>query len=204
MSKFSEYIGSQFGNPRGFVGKCCCIIMNIINNAMYKSVVENICINEKSNVLDIGYGNGNLIHKIYKKYKSTIFGIDISEDMKNSATNRNQSAIDCGKVFLSVGDCCELNFDNNFFDAVTSINTIYFWNNTLIGLKEIHRVLKSGGTFYNVVYSKEWLKRLSYTKKGFKFFETDDYISLGYEAGFSEVLVKNIANGKSYIICFKK
>ena len=32
MSKFTDYIGSQFGNPRGIIGKICCIIMNIINN----------------------------------------------------------------------------------------------------------------------------------------------------------------------------
>ena len=31
MSKFTEYIGSQFGNPRGVIGKVCCILMNIIN-----------------------------------------------------------------------------------------------------------------------------------------------------------------------------
>lgn len=24
MSKFTDYIGSRFGNPRGFVGKVCC------------------------------------------------------------------------------------------------------------------------------------------------------------------------------------
>lgn len=36
MGNFSEYIGSQFGNPRGIIGKCCCLIMNMINRAMYK------------------------------------------------------------------------------------------------------------------------------------------------------------------------
>lgn len=204
MSKFSEYIGSQFGNPRGFVGKCCCIIMNIINNAMYENIINSICLNENSNILDIGYGNGKLIRKIYKNFKANIFGIDISEDMKDNATKRNQKAIENGKVILSVGDCCDLHFDDSFFDAVTSINTIYFWNDTLTGLNEIHRVLKENGIFYNVVYSKKWLERLSYTKKGFKLFETDDYISLGHKAGFSDVLIKKISGEKSYIVCFKK
>ena len=39
MSKFSEYIGSQFGNPRGLIGKICCIGMNIINKPMYRNTV---------------------------------------------------------------------------------------------------------------------------------------------------------------------
>ena len=55
MSKFSEYIGSQFGNPRGFVGKVCCIIMNVINNAMYKNTVSLMEISSDGNILDIGY-----------------------------------------------------------------------------------------------------------------------------------------------------
>ena len=58
MSKFTEYIGSQFGNPRGFVGKVCCVIMNVINKAMYKNTVSLIDIPSGSNLLDIGYGNG--------------------------------------------------------------------------------------------------------------------------------------------------
>ena len=40
MSKFTEYIGSQFGNPRGFVGSVCCLIMNTINKKMYRKTVE--------------------------------------------------------------------------------------------------------------------------------------------------------------------
>ena len=40
MSKFAEYIGSQFGNPHGFVGRICCVIMNVINKSMYKKTVD--------------------------------------------------------------------------------------------------------------------------------------------------------------------
>ena len=38
MSKFTEYIGSQFGNPHGFVGRICCVIMNVIMD--YKNMEE--------------------------------------------------------------------------------------------------------------------------------------------------------------------
>lgn len=204
MSKFTEYIGSQFGNPRGLVGKCCCLIMNYINKAMYKNVVKYISLKEQENILDIGYGNGYLIQQIYKKCKSNIYGIDISKDMLKAAMKRNKTAAKAGKINLSVGDCCKLNFNENTFDAVTSVNTVYFWNNTLQGLTEINRVLKKNGVFYNVVYSKEFLNKLSYTKKGFKLFNKDELIELGKEAGFSNVSAHDISNGKSYIIKYVK
>ncbi|HOM02628.1 MAG TPA: class I SAM-dependent methyltransferase [Acetivibrio sp.] len=204
MSKFSEYIGSQFGNPRGIVGKCCCIIMNVINKAMYRRVVLLVNLTKESNLLDIGYGNGYLLELIYKRYQPNLFGIDISQDMKLSAEKRNARALKDGKLNLILGDCCALPYDENFFDAVTSINTIYFWKDTMEGLKQIHRCLKPDGTFYNVVYAKEWLKKLSYTKKGYKFFEQEDFIEQGKQAGFSKVTIENIVKGKSFVVVYKK
>jgi hypothetical protein len=48
------------------------------------------------------------------------------------------------------------------------------------------------------------LKKLSYTKKGFKFFSKDDYISDGKKAGFSSVTIEEIISGKSYLIKYTK
>ena len=56
--KFTEYIGRQFGDPHGFVGKICCIIMNVINKRMYLKVVDEVTVKDGEKVLDIGYGNG--------------------------------------------------------------------------------------------------------------------------------------------------
>ena len=204
MGKINEYIGSQFGNPRGIIGKVCCLMMNVINRLMYNSVVTNVHLNENSKILDIGYGNGYLIQRLYKKFHCNIFGIDISEDMKNAAIKRNHQAVVDKKVNLMVGNCCDLNFEDGFFEAVTSVNTIYFWEDTEKGLSEIYRVLKKDATFYNVVYSKEWLEHISYTKKGFKLFNKEELILLGKNIGFSEITVKYIVKEKSYIIEYKK
>ena len=204
MSKFTEYIGSQFGNPRGFIGKVCCIMMNVINKPMYRKVVSTVDANEQSELLDIGYGNGYLISRLFRKYGCCVHGIDISEDMKVHAAKRNRKGIAAGKVHLEVGNCCELQYENESFDAVTSINTIYFWDDTVKGLSEIRRVLKQGGTFYNVVYTKEWLQKLSYTRKGFKLFEEDDFRRLGIEAGFSDISITEIAKNKSFAVIYRK
>lgn len=60
------------------------------------------------------------------------------------------------------------------------------------------------GAFYNVVYTKEWLQKLSYTKTGFRFFEREDFLQLGKQAGFSEVRIQDIVKGKSFVIIYKK
>lgn len=201
--KFSEYIGKQFGNPHGIVGKICCLIMNTINSIMYKNIVADVKADKNSHILDIGCGNGFLIRKLYQKNKCHLYGTDISEDMIRTTARRNKKAVENGAVKLSVGNCCNLSFADNTFDTVTTINTIYFWDDTLKGLSEIKRVLKDNGVFYNVVYSKEWLEKSSYTRNCFKLFEKSDYIRLGKKAGFQSVSVKKISE-KAYIIRYIK
>lgn len=204
MRNFTEYIGSQFGNPHGFVGKICCIIMNVINKAMYRNAVALMQIEDNDKVLDIGYGNGYLLQLIYKKYKVDMYGIDISEDMRVQATNRNRQAASNGQLHLQLGDCCSLLYEDNMFSNITSVNTVYFWKDTMKGLSEIKRVLKPGKSFYNVVYTKEWLDTLSYTKKGFKKFEAKQLVELGIQAGFDKVDVKDIIKGKSFVVIYTK
>lgn len=202
MGKISRYIGSQFGNPRGFVGRICCVCMNIINRKMYMKIVSYLS-GEKC-VLDIGYGNGFLIKEIYKKTSAKIKGIDISEDMKIAASKRNEKGVSSNDIELSIGDCCDLIYEDKTFDAVTTVNTIYFWSDTLKGLTEIKRVLRDNGTFYNAVYTKDWMERTSYTKEGFKLFEKDEYIELGKAAGFTDVQVVDIIEGTNFLVIYKK
>lgn len=204
MSKFTEYIGSQFGNPHGFIGRVCCVIMNVINKAMYKNTVSAIDINSGDKVLDIGYGNGYLLHLIYKKCNTELYGIDISADMKIQATKRNKKAEKNGQLFLETGDCCDLPYEDNVFSVVSSINTVYFWNDVVKALTEIRRVLKTDKSFYNVVYTKEWLDTLSYTEKGFKKYEPAQLIEFGRAAGFEQIQVKDIIKGKSFAVIYTK
>lgn len=204
MSKFTEYIGRQLGNPHGFVGKVCCIIMNVINKPMYLKVVDEVKLKDGEKVLDIGYGNGYLLQKLYKKTKSELYGIDISEDMKVQAEKRCKKAKSDGKLFLRVGNCCELPYNDEMFSAVTSINTVYFWSDTTKGLSEIRRTLKTGGSFYNIVYTKEFLDRVSYTKKGFRKFSPEELTEFGRKAGFENIEVRDIVKGKSFAVIYTK
>jgi ubiquinone/menaquinone biosynthesis C-methylase UbiE len=202
--KLTEYIGSQFGKPRGLVGKICCVIMNVINKRLYRKVSDTVLKNSGRKILDIGVGNGYLEKILSGESDVIVSGIDISEDMLKSAAKRNHTAVQQGRVVLTLGDCCNLAFPDGMFDAVTSVNTIYFWSDTIKGLSEIRRVLKDDGIFVNAVYSQEWLKRVSYTKKGFKFFSKKDYIADGKKAGFSDVVIEEIVKEKSYLIKYIK
>ena len=204
MSKFSKMIGKQFANPHGFVGWVCCRIMNVINRKMYRSVVKGLDADNSATILDVGYGNGYLLRQLDKKFCCNLYGIEVSSDAEKLALKRNKKSVDIGRIRLLQSDCCDMPFYEQTFDFITSVNTIYFWQDTEKGLSEIARVLKPYGKFYNAVYSREWLQKLAYTKEGFKFFDQQDYIELGRKAGFAKVEIVDIKKNKNFLVVFTK
>lgn len=124
---------------------------------MYSSLVELLNLDKDGKLLDIGYGNGHLLELIYKKQPIDMYGIDISADAKDLATRRNIAASAANQLHLAIGDCCALPYTDGMFTAITSINTVYFWQDTLKGLQEIKRTLANGCSFYNVFFTKAYL-----------------------------------------------
>lgn len=204
MNKITEYISSQFKNPRGLGGKIISLIQNIVNNHMYKRTVSLVDLSSDDKLLDVGYGNGFLLKQIYKKCSPNMYGIDISDDARTMATKRNQKADSEGKLHLQVGDCCALPFEDDMFSTVTTINTVYFWSDTVKGLSEIRRCLKDGGSFFNVFFTKEYLNTIKYTEIGYKKFEPEELIQYGKDAGFEKIELKEIIKGKSLVVIYTK
>lgn len=204
MNKLTRYISSQFKNPGGVGGWIITLVQNVVNSAMYQKTVELVNTGAEDKLLDIGYGNGHLLQKIYGKCASDLYGVDISDDARKMAEKKNQKAAEAGKLHLQVGDCCSLPYEEEMFSAVTTINTVYFWEDTVKGLSEIRRCLKTGKSFYNVVYTKEYLDTIKYTQTGYKKFSPEELTEYGKDAGFEKTEVRDIVKEKSFVVIYTK
>lgn len=204
MNAWTKYVSSQFKNPKGIGGILISLVQNIVNREMYKKTVSLISLNPNEKFLDIGYGNGHLLEMMYKKKQVDLFGIDISEDAKNMAIKRNKKANQNNHLHLCVGDVCSLPYEKETFSAVASINTIYFWTDPLKGLSQIYRTIKEGASFYNVMYTKDYLDTIRYTQIGYKKFEDEELIELGKAAGFGKIEKIEIVKNKSFVLIFTK
>ena len=193
-----KYIGRQFGKPTGLAGNFSTFIMNVMNQRQYKAVLQELEIEKNDAVLDIGYGNGYLISKLAKNRDAHFWGIDISEDMLKVASRRNQEFIKNGNMNLGLGDITNTDFESDFFDKVYTINTVYFWTNIDSGLTEIYRILKPGGVFMNVVYSKEFLNSIPYATHGYAKYSQEELREHSFQNGFKIVEVVTIKEKKAY------
>ena len=102
----------------------------------------------KGNVLEIGPGPGYVGLEWLKHCpESTLTGCEISREMIKMA---QKNAMEYGfesKTNYIEGNCMQMPFPGNSFDAVFSNGSLHEWENPVKVFNEIHRVLKPDGLF---------------------------------------------------------
>ncbi len=97
-------------------------------------------------ILDIATGTGDLALNLVETGATKIIGLDISSGMLSIGKKKIEEKKLKNIVEMIVGDSENLPFDEHIFDAVTVAFGVRNFENLEIGLSEIYRVLKPGGT----------------------------------------------------------
>ncbi|MBN1200727.1 MAG: methyltransferase domain-containing protein [Anaerolineae bacterium] len=140
------YITSQFGRPRGLIGRLAERIMIRQNGERNTWAVTLLDVQPGERVLEVGFGPGLTIQQVAASAPDAFFaGVDYSDLMVRRAQARNAAAIRAGQVDLRYGSVLDLPYDDGSFDKVFAINSLHHWADPAAGLAEIYRVLKPGG-----------------------------------------------------------
>jgi len=109
--------------------------------------------NPKS-ILDIATGTGDFAIESLTLRPERVIGVDISEGMLEKGNSKLMKKGLEDKIKLQYGDSENLPFKNNSFDAITVGFGVRNFENLELGLSEIKRVLKAGGKFAILEFSK--------------------------------------------------
>ena len=109
-----------------------------------KDVLANEHISSDSCILDAGCGTGQTAAYLFNQYKSNVFGLEINPIMLEKAKNRFEAQN--LPIQLVRGSVEEIPFEDHTFDYVLSESVLAFVNKPK-ALRELFRVLKSGGRF---------------------------------------------------------
>lgn len=103
-----------------------------------------VCGQPDSVVLDLGCGAGHLSYAI-APYAKRVTSYDLSREMLEvvAAEARQRGLINLETV---QGSALELPFDDGCYDAAVSRYSAHHWRQLPVALKEVHRILKPGGT----------------------------------------------------------
>ncbi len=111
-------------------------------------------------ILEVGCGNGELWQHVEPEIirARNIHVTDISEGMVEDAAARLAS--DMGLCFRTE-DCQRLSCGDGSFDAVIANHVLFYVKDIPQALREIRRVLRSGGAFYCSTYGRNHMKEIT-------------------------------------------
>ncbi|WP_167615403.1 bifunctional demethylmenaquinone methyltransferase/2-methoxy-6-polyprenyl-1,4-benzoquinol methylase UbiE [Maribellus sediminis] len=105
-------------------------------------------------ILDIATGTGDFAIAASKRIDAEIVGIDLSEGMLNVAREKIAKRKLGDRISVLKADSENLPFEDAVFDAAIVGFGVRNFENLKIGLQEILRVIKPGGVFYVLEFSK--------------------------------------------------
>lgn len=147
MSVGKKIFMRAFGLPRGPLGKLGGIIMARTNRKVADWAIDLLDVQPNDSVLEVGFGPGVGIELLAKLVTSgRVVGVDYSQEMVAQASTRNANAIEGGRVDLWRSSVDRLPLEDDTFDKALAINSMQVWPDAISGLREIRRVMKTGGT----------------------------------------------------------
>ena len=187
--KRPEFLARQARKPSGALGWLIGTIMSRETTDLNAATLEALDLKPTDSVLEIGFGHGRAVERAAKLLPSgRIVGIDFSETMVQMATRRCRRFVAEGRVKLDLGDSAHLPYPSASFDKVFSVHTIYFWPNPKDQLKEIERVLRSGGRLVLGVRKKSPEAGTgNFPESIYTFYDTQQITEFLVSSGFTNV-----------------
>jgi ubiquinone/menaquinone biosynthesis C-methylase UbiE len=117
-----------------------------------QKLLQFVDIKENQSYLEVGCGNGGVCRYIAENYPLNVTGVDVDLKQIQVAQENSQGV---RNIRFMTADATHLPFPDKEFDIVLSFGTTHHISNWLGALREMRRVLKSGGYFiyYDLVYS---------------------------------------------------
>jgi len=137
----------QVRKPSGWLGKRIVRAMNLGHATMTDWGLQQVAVAKNAVILDIGCGGGSTVRKLAAMApEGHIVGLDYSVASVTVSRETNAEEIAAGRVRIEQGSVAALPFPDCTFDIVTAVETHYYWPELTANVREVHRVLKPGGT----------------------------------------------------------
>lgn len=203
MSELARRL-KQCKKPMGNSGKLVVEDMNSSHYELTSWGLEALGSIKASRILDIGCGGGRTIHRLANiNPQAKVIGMDYSLDCVKWSKEYNEELIKEGRIEVINGDAQKIPFDDQNFDLITAIETIYFWTDLSESFKEVYRVLRERGKLLiiNELYKDEKFKERNdkfIKESDMRIYSPEEVRDILIAAGFTNITCNKV-EGKNWI-----
>ncbi len=173
--------------------------------------LTHVSIGPAFSILDVGCGGGRTISKLAAiATEGKVYGIDHSEESVAASKRTNANWVSRGRAEVRQGSVSQLPFPAGMFDLVTAVETHFFWPSLPGDMREIFRVMKSGGTLILIaeIYKGATTKTAKLAEKylplsGMTLLTPGEHRDLFTGAGYSDIQVSEESE-RGWICCTGK
>ncbi len=180
-----RWLARQFARPSGVAGRLLVgPWLDRISRAMNRLTLEQLDVGPADDVLEVGFGGGELLGELLKATRGRVIGVDLSEAMVKRARRRFRRA---ARLELHEASVCALPLAAASVDRACSVNNLYFWPDPAAALRELVRVLRLGGRLAIAFEPPEELRKWPGHRHGFRLFNEGEVKRLLEDAGFDHI-----------------
>lgn len=201
---FSKPLAKHLSRPDGLLGRLTARMMNSTNAIMLSNTINILAPEKTHTTLDIGFGGGDSLAALLDKVVSgTVHGVEVSDTMIESAEKRFAAFIASNKIMIHKASIEALPFNDQTFDRICSMNTIYFWEQPEKACRELYRICKDNAYVVIAFRPRHDIEDMAFTRYGFNLYDDDQVTSMLQNAGFHSVELKHFTDDGIGFTCIR-
>lgn len=174
LTNMESSLNMQYQNAGNISARIKLHSMFSVNRQGWFDWIYDICnVHAKMKILELGCGGGQLwsdnkesLQRAAEGGNINITVTDISEGIVNDA-KRNVGNIEGVRFNYDVVDCEDIPYSDNEFDLVIANHVLFYCKDINKALKEINRVLKTGGRLVCATYGARHMQEINWLVQGF-------------------------------------
>ncbi|MCK6189971.1 MULTISPECIES: class I SAM-dependent methyltransferase [unclassified Pseudomonas] len=192
-AEYNNDLLQQLRLPYGASGVHVAALMHESNANMTHTCFSCVDILPGDTLLEIGHGNGAHVPKFFETVPHMRYqGLEVSWLMHHEAMKLNEASVANGTARFKVYDGKKFPFNDQVFEKIITVNTLYFLSDLVMFLSESYRTLKVGGKFGIAFASREFMRSLSFIPPAFNLYEVEQVKRLISNAGFVDEIEINV------------
>ena len=183
------FMAGQLRKPSGLYGRFVIPKrLARLNAAINQATLTALALEPDDQVLEVGFGPGDLISRMAPLVPAgSVSGADFSPEMVALCARRFERSTRSGRIELRCASAEALPYGDSRFTKACTVNTVYFWSDPAVPLREFRRVLVDGGRLVLSFSPRSTMQNLGVAQHGFTLYDPDQIRALLGDAGFDSI-----------------